>query len=356
MTKYRVCRDPDCGYKNNLLNQQKCAMCGESLITDPNLVAAVETEKKTIGKGSKNKRNLIIAAIALSLAGLGVYNRTLPVVIQAEAPTELPSGTLRYWGPPCSERLMSQKIARAVSNSSHFNILRTDVDRNRDAIAELIDKQISLVLHEKAQFPQHLAKAKAKGVELKGIPYAVDGIAYLTNAKIDNIDYLTLEQLEKIYRGEITNWKEVGGADVTIQPILLSGLGRNSLFLNFKGKLNPNNIYVKNRKTAISALKENPGALFYTSATLAPLEKNVQIIPLQNEFGDIISPVIGDRPNQQAFKDGSYPQIRTLFAIRRKDDRDREYEMVTSFIDYLTSPQGQVIVKENGFVPLYQPL
>ena len=251
---------------------------------------------------------------------------------------------------------MSQRIASAVSDTSDLNILRADVDRNRDAIAELLDKQISLVLHEKAQFPQHQAKAKAKGVELEGVPYAVDGIAYLTNSKIDNIDYLTIEQLEKIYRGEITNWKEVGGANITIQPILLSGLGRNSLFLNFKGKLNPNNVYVKNRKTAISALKENPGALFYTSATLAPLEKKVNIIPLQNEFGDIISPVIGDKPNQQAFEDGSYPQIRTLFAIRRKDDRDREYEMVTSFIDYLTSPQGQAIVFENGFVPLYQPL
>ena len=277
-----------------------------------------------------------------------------PVNLKAEATTEIPTGVLRFWGPPCSEELMLKKIAKALNQDNKFKALWTDID-SRDAISELIDKHTSLVLHEKSQFPQNRERAREEGTKLEGTPYALDGIAYIVNKKIQVAPYLTIEQLEKIYRGEITKWKEVGGEDLIIKPILLSGLGRNSLFLNFKGKLNPNMIYVQDRKKAIPALHKNPGALFYTSATLAVAEKNVKIIPLQNSEGVIVPPVVDNKPNQKAFSEGSYPQLRTLFAIYRKEN-NKEGEMVKTFINYLTSPEGQSIVKDAGFVPLYIPL
>lgn len=279
-----------------------------------------------------------------------------PFNLKAEATTEMPTGVIRFWGPPCSAELMLERVAKALNQDNNFKALWTNMD-SRDAISELIDKQTSLVLHEKSQFPQHQERAREQGTRLEGIPYAVDGIAYIVNDKIRAASYLTIEQLEKIYRGEITNWKEVGGEDMIIKPILLSGLGRNSLFLNFKGKLNPNMIYVQDRKKAIPALHENPGALFYTSATLAVAEKNVQIISLQNSEGAIVPPVVDNQPNQKAFAEGSYPQLRTLFAIyRNESENNKEGKMVKTFVNYLTSPEGQSMVKDAGFVPLYIPL
>ena len=341
-----------CGYPSNRPSARKCELCGENLLAV--VTGGQKTNPQKPGKKSTGNNKTIPFAILLTITAVSlgaVLSSLTKPTWQADTKT-LPTGVLRYWSPPCGERFMSEKIAREVRNKSKFKPLRIDRD-SRDAIQELIEGETSLVLHEKAQFPHHQERAKEKGVDLEGVPYALDGIAYIVNKKVDDVAYLTIEQLSKIYRGEITNWKEVGGENRIITPILLSGLGRNSLFLDFKGKLNPNMKYVKNRKKAIDVLRSHDGALFYTSATLAPLERGVNIIPLKNESGDIISPVIDGKPNQDAFADGSYPQIRTLFAIYRKDEEDREHEMVSGFIDYLTSTEGQSIVKTAGFVRLY---
>ncbi len=354
MKLYKVCHSPNCGFKKNPPKERNCIMCGESLISTSTDKKAVENNKKPIGKVNKNKRNIVVAAMLLSVAGAGFYNLTRPVNLKAESTQELPTGVLRFWGPPCSEKLMHKAIAKELNKKNKFTALKTDVD-SREPPEELIDRELSLILHEKWGFPHHRQKAAKKGIKLKGVPYALDGIAYIVDKKLQVAPHLSIKQLEQIYRGEITNWKEVGGEDMIIKPILLSGLGRNSLFLNFKGKLNPNMIYTQDRKKAIKDLHKNPGALFYTSATLAVAEKNIKIIPLKNKEGAIVPPVVDGKPNLTAFAKGVYPQIRTLFAIYREED-SKEGEMVKLFLDYLTSPEGQEIVKKANFVPLYIPL
>ncbi len=375
MKKYQVCSSPDCGYKFNLPHRRHCKICGETLISlrtkQQERVDSNKSILKVNKKANKNKRNILVAVMLTSLAGTGLYYLNKPIVnLKAETPAqELPTGLLRFWGPPCSEKLMFKLIAKELNQKTDFRAILTDID-SRDALEELIDGQISLVLHEKSQFPHHQAKAEKAGVKLEGIPYALDGVAYIVNQKVEGVPYLTIEQLEKIYRGEITNWQDVGGPKLIIRPILLSGLGRNSLFLNFQGQLNPNMIYTDNRKKAITDLHDNPGALFYTSATLAAEEKNVKIIPLQNKHGDIVPPVIDGKPNQKAFVppviDGKpnqkalleapYPQLRTLFAIKVVTKKRPEHKIVDSYINFLISPEGQSIVKYRGFVPLYIPL
>ena len=357
MKSYQICPNPRCGYAYNSLQTHYCELCEEKLTPSPELLKVESNPKPPLRVGHKKK--LTITAIFLLVAvGLGFSHLTASFPPQAKATRKLPTGLLRYWGPPCSQRLISQKIARVIGQhkQDQFKLLWIDVDQNRDALAELIDKQISLVLHEKVQFPQYQQKAHQQGVNLKGIPYALDGIAYIVNNRLAPVPSLTIEDLEKIYQGEITNWQEVGGEDRTIKPILLSGLGRNSLFLDFQGKLNPQMVYVQNRQKAMSVLKQQEGTIFYTSATLAAEEKGIQIIPLKNDQGEIIPPVVEGKANQEAISNGSYPQIRTLFAIHREEAHDEESEMVQAFIDYLTSPEGQSLVKKAGFVPLYLPL
>ena len=179
-------------------------------------------------------------------------------------------------------------------------------------------------------------------------PFALDGIAYITNKATKNIS-LNIQQLQDIYEGKITNWKQVGGEDKKITPILLSGLGRNTLFLSLT-QLNPNTKYIEDRAEGMSLVEQEEGAIFYTSASLAATEQNVNIISLQNKDNQIVPPVIDGQAIQEAFQNGSYPQTRGMDAIQ-----NQVQDMVHSFVNYLTSPQqGQSIVQESGFVPLYR--
>lgn len=355
MKQYKICQN--CEYSYNELRAENCELCGENL-DQKRFKSKAKSSKKPINVVSKNKNNqiktnLIAAAIVVFAGGAFLYNFTRSVAQTSEA-VKLPSGLLPYWGPPCSARLMSNKIAAEIKQDHpNFRLRLTDNDENKDPIEELLDDQLFLVLSEKPFLDQHNKMAQKKGFKLTGTPYAIDGIAYITNKKT-NVKSLTIEQLKAIYEGKISNWQQVGGEDRKITPILLSGLGRNTLFLSL-GELSDSTRYVEDRKKAISIVKEQPGTLFYTSATLAAIEKDVNIISLKNQENQIVPPVINDMPNQEAFSSGLYPQTRMMYAIQKEGIDGPVQDMVDSFVAYLTSPdQGQPIVEKSGFVPLYR--
>lgn len=354
MKKYKICQN--CEYSYNELRAKNCELCGENPDQKRFKSKAnfLKNSNNIISKKKNNqiKTNLIAAAIVIFAGGAILYNFTKSVAQTREA-VELPRGLLPYWGPPCSVRLMSNKIAAEIKHEHpNFRLRLTDNDENKDPIGELLDDQLFLVLSEKPFLDQYSKMAQKKGFKLTGTPYAIDGIAYITNKKT-NVKSLSIEQLKAIYEGKISNWQQVGGEDRKIIPILLSGLGRNTLFLSL-GELSNSTRYVQNREEAMSIVKKEAGALFYTSATLAAIEKDVNVISLQNQENQIVPPVINGMPNQEAFSSGQYPQTRMMYAIQKEGINGPVQDMVNSFVDYLTSPElGQSIVEKSGFVPLY---
>ncbi|WP_019509148.1 PstS family phosphate ABC transporter substrate-binding protein [Pleurocapsa sp. PCC 7319] len=352
MKQYKICHN--CEFSYNELRAKNCELCGKSLDQSKFKVKASRPKKKisNVSKNNKIKINLIAAAILMMGLGAVLYSFTRSVAQTSET-KELPTGLLPYWGPPCSVRLMSHKIATEIKHDHpDFRLRLTDNDENKDPIEELLDDQLFLVLSEKPFLDQHNEMAQKKGFKLTGTPYAIDGIAYITNKKT-NVESLNIKQLKAIYEGKISNWQQVGGENKTITPILLSGLGRNTLFLSLQ-ELSKNTMYVQDRQEAMSILKKESGALFYTSATLAAIEKDVNIISLKNQENQIVSPVIDGIPNQEAFSNGQYPQTRMMYAIQKEGINGPVQNMVNSFVAYLTSPDlGQPIIEKSGFVPLY---
>ena len=81
-------------------------------------------------------------------------------------------------------------------------------------ITNLIDGKVDVI------FAAEISKededyARQKGVELKIIPTTSSAFVFIVNTE-NPVEGLTFEEIQKIYAGEITNWKEVGGADSNI--------------------------------------------------------------------------------------------------------------------------------------------
>lgn len=60
-----------------------------------------------------------------------------------------------------------------------------------------------------------LESKESQGFVWKMEPFAIEGLVFVVNAN-NPVDSLSVEQVQKIYTGEITNWSEVGGADEPI--------------------------------------------------------------------------------------------------------------------------------------------
>lgn len=369
--KYRVCNR--CGYDANELDSLVCENCSQPLTPKKEQEAessldvgnkeATTPNQNQIKKASPSNKIshvlLVVGGIAILTTGVlaSVFNAS------SEATIKNASGTISFGGEPCSQRLVNEKIAKAVKEiNPDVKFRYLDNDRNKDQIQELIEGQVQIAFSEKAYLDSHIQRAKQRGVQIEAIPYAYDGIAYVTHKKTE-IRPLTIDELEYIYQGKITNWKQLGGEDREIVPILVAGLWQNPMGIRLVEQLNPNTVFIRDRSEAKKFLKQTNGAIFYTSATLAADELNdLNVVSIRNGDGTIVSPIVETGvTNQQDISSGKYPLARTLNVIVNSEifgDRSQhlilQKQGIEAFTKYLVSPEGQAIVQNAGFVPMYQ--
>jgi len=187
-------------------------------------------------------------------------------------------------------------------------------------------------------------KIQEKGKTVKEVIIAYDALAVVVHPK-NKVTNLTREQLEGIFTGKITNWKEVGGADLRIIPYSReTSSGTYEFFKEviLKNKNYKNGIMSMPATGAmIQSISQTEGAIGYVG--LAYLNKNVKSINVSCDGGKTFtSPTIANAKN------GTYPIVRPLYYYYLTDST----RIVKPFIDYVLSKKGQSIVKEIGFITL----
>ena len=169
-------------------------------------------------------------------------------------------------------------------------------------------------------------------------PFAVDGVCTIVNPA-NPVLTLTKEQTQQIYKGEITNWKDVGGKDAPINLYTRDeASGTRSTY--WKKLLKKGDIAVKANVVASNgamktAVSRDPDAIGYVS--IGHLDETVKAPDLE-----------GVTVNQQAAKDGTYPVVRLLYM----NTKGQPEGIVNAFINYVMGPDCVQIIKDSGYIPL----
>lgn len=181
-------------------------------------------------------------------------------------------------------------------------------------------------------------KDEEKTAGLEGTVLAYDGIAIIVNPE-NPVKDLGLEQIAKIYKGEITNWSEVGGND---GEIVLIGREAGSGTRDGFESITETEEACKYRQEltstgdVITTVSQNPGAIGY--ASVASVKDSV-----------IAVTVDGIAPTDETIKDGSYVVQRPFVLVTKADTQLSD--AAQKFYDYITSADAMGIITEAGVVP-----
>lgn len=178
---------------------------------------------------------------------------------------------------------------------------------------------------------------KASG--LKETIVALDGIAIIVNPQ-NPVKDLSLEQIAKIYTGEITNWKDVGGEDAEIVLIgREAGSGTRDGFESITETKDACQYRQELTSTGdvITTVSQNPNAIGY--ASLAAIKDSVKALTVN-----------GVAPTEATVKDGTY-LVQRPFVLVTKEGAALS-ETAQKFFDFATSADAASIISAAGAVPV----
>lgn len=171
-------------------------------------------------------------------------------------------------------------------------------------------------------------------------PVAWDALAIIVHR--DNpVSSLSTQQVKDLYLGKITNWRQLGGANVPIKLYTrrgkVSGVGyaiRQYLFQDSQIDFASNHV-VKSSGPLEKAVVADPHAIAITGISSAR-KRDVKIIGFD-----------GKLPSYENIRDGKYGMYRPLYLVTGPSPSDE----VKQFIAFARSEKGKQIMRDNGTVP-----
>ncbi|WP_445479836.1 substrate-binding domain-containing protein [Lysinibacillus irui] len=223
---------------------------------------------------------------------------------------------------------------------------RVQVNRTPEAYQNLITGNVDIIFVAAPSTSQEW-QAEKEGLSFDMTPIGREAFVFFVHHK-NSVDNLTLEQVKKIYAGEITNWREVGGEDEAIRAFQRSADSGSQTALE---KLMGNTPLMKAPSEdmvsgmggiirEVSQYRNYKNAMGFTF-------RYYSTEMVKNEKVKLLS-IDGVAPTKENIQNGTYPLVSEFYAITA----GTENHNVQKLIDWILSEEGQVMVEKVGYVTL----
>ncbi len=286
---------------------------------------------------------LVCVTVVLSAAGCSGQRGAEAGSAQAQA-----ARTIQNTG---SDTLVNLALAWAENYMGAHSELRVSVTGGGSGtgIAGLINKTVDLANASRAMKKEEIEAAQKNGVDPVEHTVARDAIAVVVHPS-NPVQGLTIPQLSDIYTRKITNWKEVGGADLPI--VLLSRESNSGTYVYFlenvvrqgeKSDLmfSPDTLLMPSSEGISNEVRQNPNAIGYDG--LGYVTSDQKVLAVAPDAG---SPHV--LPSVATVNDNTYPISRPLYMYTAGEPQG----VVKIYLDWIMGPEGQAVVPTLGFVPL----
>jgi len=306
---------------------------------------------EALGRTASRTYNLLLMdrRSAASLLLLAAFSLTSCQPSQSSPSSIAPARTIENKG---SDTIVNLALAWAERYQTIKPEVRISVTGGGSGtgIASLINGTVDIANASRQIKEEERADAQANGISPVEFVIARDAIAIIINPE-NPVERLTLQQISAIYSGSINNWNEVGGED---RPIVRLSRETNSgthvYFLENvlrlgekenKTLFSTDTLLLPSSEGITAEIRQNPNAIGYDGLGYVTDEVKVVAVAANAD-----SPYI--MPSADTVNNGQYPIARDLYMYTAGEPGD----VLKTYLDWIMSPDAQLIVRELGFVPL----
>ena len=317
---------------------------------------AMGLARKSIGGSSMKIKCLIIAAAAVGLVLSGCAPAPPPDTGDVSHTGGTPTG-VQVPRPFIDEEFVSRidgSTATIPLMRATLQLLRgTDAGMKFNKTIEAYDNLIAGdkdVIFVTPPSKEELAAAAEAGVELEVIPIVKDALVFMANTA-NRADGLTSQQVKDIYTGKTTNWKQVGGADLSIIPYQRQvNSGSQTLFLQLamggtKPMKAPEGYFIDTMEGLVDhiAVFDNSEQALGYSVFYFTQEMYVQ------DSTKLLA-IDGVAPSSETIADGSYAYLSNYFAVMRKSEPSES--VARQLVEWCLTDEAQQLFSATRYVPL----
>lgn len=290
------------------------------------------------------RRNLAVLPLLIAVTGLGGCSPQPASVPVEDSQT---SGRISIVCPPEAGDLVLRERNAFLALYPQASIeLRPGP--SRQAVADLFAARVDLAVITRELDPEERSAAARGGLELEGYRFARDAVAVLVNT-VNPVENLSLQDLSGIYAGGSRNWSDFGGPALAIKPVAQPPRSDLSEFF-VQEVLDGQSIQVPSfvepsDSAVVERVKREPGAIGFV--TLSWADRGAKALRIAGMTG-----LPYYRPDLETVFKGDYPLTRFYnFYVRADGPR-----LAGGFVTFVTSHDGQRLVKEAGLVPTTVPV